>query len=79
MYQLAMEEKGERVSRLALIYVRGMVVTEVDLLAGEKKIDFKEKLLDRMNEILVSEYKASPSPFVCKYCDFRDICEFRKL
>ncbi|MBD3251852.1 Dna2/Cas4 domain-containing protein, partial [Candidatus Uhrbacteria bacterium] len=79
IYQLAMEEKGERVARLALVYVRGMVVSDVDLLEGEKKIDFKEKLLDRMNAVLTSDYPANPSPFVCKYCDFRDICEFRKL
>lgn len=79
MYQLAMEEKGERVSRLALIFVRGMVVTDVDPLQGDKKAAFKSKLLERMNSILTSDYKASPSPFVCKYCDFRDICEYRKL
>jgi DNA helicase-2/ATP-dependent DNA helicase PcrA len=79
MYQLAMEEKGERVSRLALVYVRGMVVTDVEPLEAEKKTEFREKLIERMNDILTSDYKAAPSPFVCKYCDFRDICEFRKL
>jgi DNA helicase-2/ATP-dependent DNA helicase PcrA len=79
MYQLAMEEKRERVSRLALVYVRGMVVTDIEPLQGEKKIEFKEKLLDRMNNILTSDYKAKPDSHVCKYCDFRDICEFRKL
>ena len=79
IYQIAMEEKGERVSRLALVYVRGMVKAEVDLLEGEKKIDFKEKLQDRMNAILESDYDPNPSPFVCRYCDFRDVCEFRKL
>jgi DNA helicase-2/ATP-dependent DNA helicase PcrA len=79
MYQLAMEEKGERVSRLALVYVRGMVVTDVEPLEAEKKAEFREKLIGRMNDILTSDYKASPSPFVCTYCDFRDICEFRKL
>lgn len=79
MYQLAMEEKGECVSRLGLVYVRGMVVTDIDPLVGDKKADFKDKLLERMNAILTSDYPANPSPFVCKYCDFRDICEFRKL
>lgn len=79
IYQLAMEEKGESVACLVLVYVRGMVMTEVDLLEGEKKIAFKEKLLDEMNEILVSNYDPSPSPFVCRFCDFRNICEHRKL
>ena len=79
MYQLAMEEKGERVSRLALVYVRGMVTTEVELLEGEAKIKFKDKLLERMNDILTSDYSPAPSSFVCRFCDFRNICEHRKL
>lgn len=79
MYQLAMEEKGEKVSRLALVYVRGMVTSDVEILEGEAKISFTEKLLDRMNTVLTSDYEPSPSPFVCRYCDFRNICEHRKL
>jgi CRISPR/Cas system-associated exonuclease Cas4 (RecB family) len=79
MYQLAMEEKGEKVSRLALVYVRGMVTSDVEILEGEVKISFTEKLLDRMNAVLASNYEPSPSSFVCRYCDFRNICEHRKL
>ncbi|MCW1892031.1 MAG: ATP-dependent helicase [Candidatus Uhrbacteria bacterium] len=79
MYQLAMEEKGEKVSRLALVYVRGMVTTDVDVLEGEAKVAFTEKLLDRMNAILTSDYEPSPSSFVCRFCDFKNICEHRKL
>ncbi|MBE7524861.1 ATP-dependent helicase [candidate division WWE3 bacterium] len=79
LYQLAMEHRGFRVSRLALIYVLGMVTTNVELLEREEKISFTEKLQDRMNAIVVSEYSANPSTFVCRYCDFKDICEYRKL
>ncbi len=79
MYQLAMEEKGEKVSRLALVYVRGMITSDVEVLDGEAKISFTEKLLDRMNAVLTSDYEPSPSSFVCRYCDFRNICEHRKL
>ncbi len=79
MYQLAMEEKGEKVSRLALVYVRGMVTTDVEVLEGEAKVAFTEKLLDHMNAILTSDYEPSPSSFVCRFCDFKNICEHRKL
>ncbi|MEN9558100.1 MAG: hypothetical protein RL141_469 [Candidatus Parcubacteria bacterium] len=79
IYQLAAEEKGIRVSTLGYIYVRDMSIAEVAPLEGDKKIDFRDTLLERMQAILMSKFDPSPSPFVCKYCDFRNICEFRKL
>jgi DNA helicase II / ATP-dependent DNA helicase PcrA len=79
IYQMAMEEKGLRVSRLAYVYVRTMQYAEVDLLEGEERIAFTEKLLERMSAMLVSRFEPTPSPFVCRYCDFRNVCEFRKL
>ncbi len=79
IYQLAVEAKGERVGKLALVYVRGMVETPVDLLEGNEKLDFVETLQKRMDEILVSDYPPNASSFVCRFCDFRNMCEFRKL
>ncbi len=79
IYQLAMEARGERVGKLALVYVRGMVETPVDLLEGDEKVKFAETLQERMDEILVSDYPPNASPFVCRFCDFRNMCEFRKL
>lgn len=79
IYQVALEEKGVKVSHLGYVYVRTMDIAEVTPLEGEEKIEFTGKLLDRMNAILASKFEANPSPFVCKYCDFRNICEFRKL
>jgi DNA helicase-2/ATP-dependent DNA helicase PcrA len=79
IYQLALEEKGVKVSKLAYVYVRTMDIAEVDLLEGEEKIAFREKLLERMNAILASKFEPTPSPFVCRYCDFRNICDARKL
>lgn len=79
IYQCALEEKGIKVSKLGYIYVRSMETAEVTPLDGDEKIDFTEKLLDRMNAILISHFEPNPSPFVCRYCDFRNICEFRKL
>jgi hypothetical protein len=74
-----MEARGERVGKLALVYVRGMVETPVDLLEGNEKLDFVETLQKRMDEILVSDYPPNASSFVCRFCDFRNMCEFRKL
>lgn len=79
IYQLALEEKGIPVSRLGYVYVRDMAVAEVEPLEGEAKLAFRDKLLERMNGILTSAFDPSPSPFVCRYCDFRNICEYRKL
>jgi DNA helicase II / ATP-dependent DNA helicase PcrA len=79
IYQLALEDKGMRVSKLGYVYVRTMDVAEVEPLAGEDKLEFRDKLIERMDAILASRFPATPSPFVCRYCDFRHICEFRKL
>jgi DNA helicase-2/ATP-dependent DNA helicase PcrA len=79
LYQLALEEKGIVVSKLAYIYVLDWVITEVDLLKEEKRDAFLQKITERMDDILISDFQATPDPFTCKYCDFKDICEFKKL
>lgn len=79
LYQLALEEKGMKVSKLAYIYVLDWVITEVDLLKEEKRDAFLQKVTQRMDDILVSDFRATPDPFTCKYCDFQNICEFKKL
>ena len=40
-------------------------------------IDLKEKILERVEGIKKSNFTATPG-FHCGYCDFADICEFRK-
>ena len=39
----------------------------------------QEKLLGIIARIARGDFTATPSPFVCKHCDFRGICEFRRL
>jgi DNA helicase-2/ATP-dependent DNA helicase PcrA len=78
IYQVALEELGMKVSKLAYIYALDWVVTEAPLLAEKKRDAFIEKLTDRMDAILVSDYAPTPQSFVCKFCDFRNICEFKK-
>ncbi|MEK7115809.1 MAG: ATP-dependent DNA helicase, partial [Patescibacteria group bacterium] len=79
IYQLAMEERGHLVKRLSYLYVRTGSSADVPILQEEKREQFKADLLSRMQEILVSRFPASPSPYICRYCDFRNICEFRRL
>jgi DNA helicase-2/ATP-dependent DNA helicase PcrA len=79
IYQLAMEEMGLSVTSLSYVYVLTGERLEVELLQGAKREAFREKIGERMKEILLSRFDPTPSPFICKYCDFRAICEYRKL
>ncbi|MBD3281548.1 AAA family ATPase [Candidatus Uhrbacteria bacterium] len=78
LYQLASEARGVKVNKLSYDYVRSGVIEEVVLLEGEDKVKFQETLIDRMNEIMKSSFPATPSMFLCKFCDFKHICEYRK-
>ena len=79
IYQIAMEERGLSIKRLAYIYVKSGTMAEVPILQGEKREGFIADIQGRMTEILSSSFNPSPSPFICRYCDFRHICEFRRL
>ena len=37
----------------------------------------KGKITTTIDQIYDRNFTATPSPFICKYCDFRDICQFR--
>ncbi|MDD2785767.1 MAG: UvrD-helicase domain-containing protein [Patescibacteria group bacterium] len=87
LYQMATEAKGQKVTKLAYLFVRapsaessgqGCAELQVPLLKDEDKLDFEEDLKRRMDEILISDFPATPSSFLCQYCDFKNICEFRK-
>ena len=79
LYQLALEGRGFRVSRMVYVYVLDGSEIEVDLLQDEAKDTFLTKMAERMDAILHSRFEATPEPFVCKYYDFRAVCPFRKL
>jgi DNA helicase-2/ATP-dependent DNA helicase PcrA len=77
LYQMAMEERGLPIAKLAYIYVRSGELAEVDILQGEAREAFREDIQGRMAEILLSRFPAKPSKFTCDYCDFKGICEHR--
>ncbi|MDO8584403.1 MAG: ATP-dependent DNA helicase [bacterium] len=79
LYQIALEEKGLKVGRLAYIYVMDWVFMDVEPLTGSDRDAFLTKIEERMDAILKSDYQPSPEPFTCKYCDFKNICDYKKL
>jgi DNA helicase-2/ATP-dependent DNA helicase PcrA len=79
IYQLAMEDMGLAITGLRYSYVLTGDVADVELLTGEDKLDFRQEVMERMNDILLSKFPATPSMWTCKFCDFKEICEFRKL
>ena len=49
-----------------------------DLWNPEEKEAFKEKLITQIEAIKRSKFEPTPG-FHCRYCDYKHICEYRKL
>ncbi len=79
LYQLALEGQGYRVSSLVYVYVMDWQMMEVEPMNDKKRASFIEAVEGRMEAIAASNFAPTPDTFVCKYCDFKSICEFRKL
>ncbi|MCI0479027.1 PD-(D/E)XK nuclease family protein, partial [Candidatus Uhrbacteria bacterium] len=79
IYQLAMTARGLTVGRLVYAYLRDGTDVEIEPLAGEEIETFTSDLQERMDAILSSAFPPNASRFTCTYCDFRGICEYRKL
>ena len=45
----------------------------------KQKQKLKDKWLDKMNQVHAKNFDATPGEHVCKFCDFKGICEFRKM
>ena len=51
--------------------------TSVSFLGKQEDLDkFREKMILQIEEIRKNNFDPKPSP-LCKFCDFRDICEYR--
>jgi len=77
IYQLAAEEVfKEQVGSLAFYYLENN--QEIEFKATQAELDkVREKIVGTIEEIKQGDFTATPSP-LCRYCDFFDICEFRK-
>ncbi|MFH0840735.1 MAG: UvrD-helicase domain-containing protein [bacterium] len=76
IYHLALEEVFKlRVSKLTFHYLEG---SRVSFAAEEKDIiKVKEEVYDIISEIKKLNFPPNPG-FLCDFCDFKGICEFRK-
>ena len=79
IYQIAAREVlGLKPMRLTYYYLDEQ--KPVSFLGTEEEIaKIKEKIFKTITEIKSSDFHATPSPNVCKFCDFRGICEYRQL
>jgi ATP-dependent DNA helicase UvrD/PcrA len=77
IYQIAYEAVfKEKVKNLKFYYLNDN--TEVDFLGKQKDLDkVTDKLIDTIKKINSCDFTAKASDFTCKYCDFKEICQFR--
>jgi len=78
IYQVACQEVLEKKpSKLTYWYLKDNV--KVSFLAKEKELQkWKEKISQVAQDIRTSDFGATPG-FHCKFCDYKDICEFRQM
>ena len=74
IYQIALDKIHERLSYYFLEDNTKLTFSSTE----QERMEIKNKLEQKINEIKNSDFKATPG-FQCKFCDFKDICEFRKL
>ena len=77
IYQIAAEEVlGLKPKKLTYYFLdEGKEVTFDPM---EEKEAFKEKLITQIEAIKRSKFEPTPG-FHCRYCDYKHICEYRKL
>ncbi|MDD5341506.1 MAG: UvrD-helicase domain-containing protein [Patescibacteria group bacterium] len=77
IYQIAAEEvMKEKVNKLIFYYIDNNSTLEF-LGAEKEKEKVRQEIIKRMEAIRASDFSATPSQHVCKWCDFKNICEFR--
>ncbi|MBI4117579.1 MAG: ATP-dependent helicase [Parcubacteria group bacterium] len=79
LYQLAASEcMGRKVAELEFYYLNEN--KPLSFLGKEKDLEqLKEKIMQLVAEIRKGVFHPDPAPQKCKYCDYKEICEYRKL
>ena len=83
IYQIAAQTLPEyrnegETSKLTFHYFEGGI--EASFIGKEKDLEkLEEKIIDVTKGIEQCKFGATPGQHVCKYCDFKDICEYRRL
>ncbi len=79
IYQIAASEVlGEKPKLLSYWYLDNN--SKVSFLGTADEIErVKGKIIATVDAMKRSDFAATPSPYVCKHCDFKEICEYRQL
>ena len=81
IYQIAAETLPEyrqigKTGQLTFYYLNDILKTS--FLGDPEDLEkIKGKITATIDQIYAGNFTATPSQFICKHCDFRDICEFR--
>ena len=79
IYQIAAEKVfGLCPKKLSYHYLDNGTKLSFTATAKDKQ-EVEGKVQEMINRIKQSDFQPNPNPFNCKFCDFRNICEFRKL
>jgi len=78
IYQLAIQDLFKyEVDCLSFYYLDNN--SEVEFLGAEEELEkLKDKIIKTISEIKKGEFLPKPGP-LCAFCDFKEICEFRKI
>ena len=76
IYQLAAKQVlAEKVENLTFYYIEAG--NKISFLGTEKELDYiKKKIIKTVKEIKKGKFPPKPGQ-ICKWCDFRNICEYR--
>jgi len=79
IYQLAAEQVlKEDVDQLTFYYLNDG--KKVSFLGTDKQMDkLQTDVVDIIEKIIAEDFQPTPVPQICKYCDFRDICDHAQL
>lgn len=79
LYQKAAQEILKKpVSKLTYYYLEN--ASKISFAGNEKDFQKLEKeIIEQIRQIKKDDFVAAPNPFKCRYCDFKEICEFREL
>jgi len=79
IYQLASQEVL-KINPAKLTYYYVDHAKKMSFVPTEKELEeFRINISEKIEEIQHSDFAPNPSQFNCKFCDFKDICEFKKL
>ena len=81
IYQIAVQTLPQykhigEISKLTFYYVNDNLRTSFT--SKDKDIEkLEEKIVTVLDKIKKGDFRATPNKFVCNYCEFKDVCEYR--